>query len=144
MKASQPLQPGSALHRFHDLLLDDYSNKDDFLLALLELGRELLKMPCGIVSRIHGQDYEVLACSPASGELHSGAHFTMGRTFSSEALEGDGTVTLIAEPGVEGSFAHPAYTYTILRSFIGTPVRVRGRTFGTLDFCDTSDRCPWC
>lgn len=128
------------LHQFHDLLLGHYSSSEAFLDALLDVGRKVLHMPQGIISRTHGEDYAIVACSPESDMLYPGAHFKMGRTFSARALEGGGTVSLVAEPDVEGDWAHPVYQSERLRSLISTPLFVRGRMAGTLDFCDTQER----
>lgn len=43
---------------------------------------------------------------------------------------------MLAEPGLPASITHPALPGETLRAYIGTPVYVRERVFGTLDFLD--------
>ncbi|MEX2467317.1 MAG: PAS domain S-box protein [Gemmatimonadota bacterium] len=104
---------------------------------LLEMGCRRLKLDMGILSRIEGERYEVLAAYPPDGEVTAGDVFDLAETYCRVAVASD-------EPlGFERASAyqsHPCYTRFGLEAYLGMAVYVRGRAHGTLNFSSPNPR----
>lgn len=92
-----------------------------------------LGLEFGIISQVQGGLYRVAHVWAADGAVRRGAEFPLGRTYCSLTL---GANDIVAFGHAEGTdFAsHPAYSAFGLQSYIGTPIRTRGATTGTLNF----------
>ncbi len=107
--------------------------------AALAFGIKHLKLDIGILAKIDGQRYTVhRTCAPPSIPLSNGDVFSLGDTFCAQTIEQDHTVII---PNVSASHmhAHPAYKNFGLEAYIGIPVRLNNRVWGTLNF---SSRTP--
>ncbi len=99
---------------------------------VLRLGCELFSEEIGIVARISGNDYTVAHVHDPSGGIRVGSRFDVRKTFCSIALEA-GRPLGIADVHNSLWQAHPC-TDTGLESYIGVPIVVDERPFGTLSF----------
>ncbi|WP_271196169.1 PAS domain S-box protein [Pseudomonas turukhanskensis] len=109
------------------------------LRAALQLGAEFYGTPLGLISRIEGEDYQVLAQFSPSGTLQDGQHFSLGETYCSLTLAGR-DVLAIDHMGSSEYAHHPCYPAFSLETYIGTAVVVSDRAFGTLAFCSAEPR----
>lgn len=107
--------------------------------AALQLGAEFYGTPLGVISRIAGEDYHVLAQVSPPDTLHDGQHFSLGDTYCRLALSGN-DVLAIHHMGSSDYAHHPCYAALSLETYIGTAIEVSGRIFGTLAFCSTEPR----
>ena len=99
----------------------------------LEIGCAFLGLPIGIISRIEGDDYEVLVqVSPEDG-LADGQHFPRGDTYCDITLRSQ-DVLAIARMAESDHAGHPCYTAFGLETYIGVATNVGGQPFGTLNF----------
>jgi PAS domain S-box-containing protein len=99
----------------------------------LAIGAEHLGLEFGIVSHIEGDDYEVVAQVSPPDTLKDGQHFTFGVTYCHITLGQEGVVA-IAHMGESEHLGHPCYQAFKLESYIGAPLRVEGRVYGTVNF----------
>ena len=111
----------------------------DQLRRALTLGCEYLGLPIGIVSRIEGDDYEILVQVSPEGDLEDGQHFSVAATYCELALRSD-DVLAIADMGHSEYAGHPCYQAFGLESYIGVPIAVDGHRFGTLNFSSPEPR----
>ncbi|MGY5449575.1 sensor domain-containing diguanylate cyclase [Agarivorans sp. MS3-6] len=105
------------------------------LLELLKMGLERFNLDIGILSRIQGNEYVVKHCvTPEGVELHAGDSFTLDTTYCGITCEASAPVALeyIGENDIYAS--HPAYKAFGLESYIGMPIRLNGKLYGTLNF----------
>jgi PAS domain S-box-containing protein len=104
----------------------------------LELGRRHLGLATGIISRIEGSRFTVEhhAAPPETG-LADGTVFDLTRTYCSLAIE-QGDVVAVAHMARSPYANHPCYLERRLESYIGVPVRVGGRLYGTVNFSSAS------
>ena len=128
------------LKELHRLSLLDGADSRELYRQYLEVGCRLLGLSVGIISRVQGQDYEVLAVQSDNDVIRTGDHFALGDTYCSEVLDKQGSVALFDVGALESMRSHPSYTGLKLQAYIATPIRVQGDVVGTLNFSDTRPR----
>ncbi len=107
----------------------------------LALGCGFLGMPFGIISRIRGNDYQVLLQVSPENTLEDGQHFELGDTYCSVTLT-HGQLLTIDHMGQSRFSSHPCYRAFALESYIGTALTVAGEPYGTLNFSSPDPRVP--
>lgn len=107
---------------------------------MLRIGCEGLGFELGIVSRIEGDRYEVVAVhAPGDLEIDPGATFALGETYCRDVLEA--TVPMGFDSAADPHWAdHPAHERFGLEAYLGARIRVLGRVFGTLNFSSREAR----
>ncbi|MCH8542184.1 MAG: PAS domain-containing protein [Alcanivorax sp.] len=108
-------------------------NIDDRLTEALSLGRQYLQLDNGIISSVHGQDYRVISHVSSATPIARGESFPLGETYCSITLK-NGGVTAISHMAASEYTGHPCYKGFALESYIGVPLKVGGRPYGTLAF----------
>ena len=107
---------------------------DNQIQQLLELGCERFNLDVGILAKITGKDchLEYLFCANDS-QLKAGDCFDLGITYSEITLKAKGPVAFehIKQSSIN---KHPAYLEFQLESYIGIPIKVNHKIFGTLNF----------
>lgn len=103
------------------------------LRQVLELGCRYLDMDMGIVSRIRGDDYQVVAQHSSDGTSIEGQHLPLGTTYCSLALQHE-DVLAINDMEDSAYSAHPCYQAFRLRSYISVCLQVGDERYGTLNF----------
>ncbi len=109
---------------------------------MLSLGREILKLDVGILSRIDPEAdvYNILNVSAESGiELNAGAQLRFSTTPCHITFEADEPIA-IDQFGNSPLRHHPAYTEHQLEAYIGAPIRIFDRRFGTINFSSPKAR----
>ncbi len=128
------------LRELHHLSLLPSSDFGALYAAYLEVGRRLLGLSIGIVSRIEDDDYEVLAVQPDGGGISVGDHFSLGDTYCSTVIRKQGSVALHHVGELEDMRSHPVYVGMQLESYMAVPIYVHDDIFGTLNFTDPAPR----
>jgi PAS domain S-box-containing protein len=107
----------------------------------LKIGTEYLGFDLGIISRIEGGRYQVLqSCSQHSDlQIEVGTEFELSNTYCSLVVEKDDAV-IIDQIGLSEYSGHPAYKAFQLEAYMAVPLKVKGKSFGTLNFTAKSDR----
>ncbi len=123
----------SRLHRFYETISERKPDLSDQIRSLLELGGRDFAMDIGIVSRIEGERYEVAHVLDPSGAVAQGDVFGLGRTYCRDTLR-LGEPLMIEHAGASEWASHPCRLDFKLEAYIGVPLTVAGRVYGTLNF----------
>ncbi len=100
----------------------------------LEKGRDRLAMSMGIVSYIHDDMYEIVSVSSETGVFVAGESFPLKDTYCREVYEQQKTIALTEMGGKLGLQLHPLYENLPLEAYIGCPIKIKGRVWGTINF----------
>jgi diguanylate cyclase (GGDEF)-like protein/PAS domain S-box-containing protein len=107
--------------------------------AILELGCQRFGMAIGILARVQGERYEVVAVRAPDNSIVRGAVLELSDTYCRETLAARATVSFEHAAGSSRQ-VHPAYSAWGMESYLGAPVWVAGRVFGTLNFANPDPR----
>lgn len=110
---------------------------DEKASAMLELGCQRFGMEVGILARVQGGRYEVVAVRSPDNAIVRGVVLEL--TDTDETL-GSTTTVSFERAGSGPRGAHPAFSSWGMESYLGAPVRVAGRIFGTLNFASPDPR----
>jgi len=129
------------VNRFHLKLFEGWRNipfdTDAQLQNLLAVGLDYLKLDIAIISRIHGKQYTIEHCV---GEgLERGQQFDLGITYCSITTR-QNQVLAIHNMAISEHFRHPCYEAFKLETYIGSPTRLNGNIYGTINFSSTESR----
>jgi diguanylate cyclase (GGDEF)-like protein/PAS domain S-box-containing protein len=128
------------LFGLHHLLVEHFDDLDAFALACIDIGRHMLDLSTGILSRIVDEDYEVFQVLSPIETLQAGNHFDLSDTYC-RAVAKNGITTVYHRVETHAELRnHPAYTKLQLRSYLGAAVMVGGQLYGTLNFSDGESR----
>jgi len=102
---------------------------------LLTMGLERFNLDIGILSKIDKSQYLVKHCVvPNDVELASGVEFDFDITYCHITCNAEGPIAL-EHIGENDKYAsHPAYESFGLESYIGMPIKLNGKLYGTLNF----------
>ena len=107
--------------------------------ALLELGCQRFGLEIGILAHVHGERYEVMAVRSPDNSIVRGVVLELSNTRDRETLE-DRSIVSFEHARSSPRGVHPAFSAWGMESYIGVPVRVAGRIFGTLSFAAPDPR----
>jgi len=103
---------------------------------LLTLGTELFQLPLGILARVNGSNFIVeYVCGP-DWVPPPGTIFDVEKTYCTHTLAAGGPTSFHDVAGSEIR-EHACYKTFGLESYIGVPIFVDGRQYGTLSFAGT-------
>ena len=122
-----------ALKRIHELTSDSSANFERKIDNLLALGCELFHLPNGIVSQVQDQDYTVLYARSPNDGVRVGASFPLAKTYCFHTLNANKPIA-IERAGDSEISGHPCYQEFALETYIGAPIFVDGKRYGTLNF----------
>lgn len=105
----------------------------------LKLTVAILGLEVGIISRIEGEDYFVETRCPAKKGLEQGQRFGLGNTYCSITLD-ENSVVAINHMERSPHRRHPCYKALKLESYIGCPLEVDKKIYGTLNFSSAEPR----
>lgn len=134
MGAERAHQFADCLRELHRLNLRRHRSLAECYRDYLETGCRLLGMSTGIVSRIQGEHFEVLAVVSDIAGFVAGDVFDLGNTYSSRVVELADTVTVSAVGRDSALSDHPVYLHHGLESYAAAPIWVFDRIHGTLNF----------
>jgi diguanylate cyclase (GGDEF)-like protein/PAS domain S-box-containing protein len=112
---------------------------DGRIQALLELGCQRYGLEIGILARVQGERYEVVAVRSPDNSIVPGVVLELSHTRDREALADRSTVSF-ENARSSPRTTHPAFAAWGMESYLGAPVRVAGRMFGTLSFASPDPR----
>ena len=105
----------------------------DQLQQALSIGATHLGLEFGIVSHIVDDTYNIVAHTSPPDTLRNGQTFAFDETYCQITIEQNGVVA-ITEMGRSPYLGHPCYQSFKLEAYIGAPVHVGGKVFGTVNF----------
>ena len=129
----------AAIRALYEVTASPKLDFDQSLQALLTLGRQQFGLDLGVVSRVEGDAYEVIAAQLPNNRSIKGVTLSLAQTYCHETLQ-----TLeplcITSAGTSDWSTHPCYTNLELETYLGVPVIVHGRAYGTLNFSSGAPR----
>ncbi|MEP1383798.1 MAG: ATP-binding protein [Paraglaciecola sp.] len=133
MKKSEDSQTITTLQELHRITSNSTLDVDSKIQQLLALGCETFSLPLGIVSHISDETYIVkYACTP-NNEVVPGDSFELGVTYCIHTLNNKAPLSF-SHAGESKIKTHPCYSAFGLESYIGTPLIVNGKPYGTINF----------
>jgi hypothetical protein len=113
---------------------------EEKLPRLLGMGCERLGLEIGIVSRVRGERYEVLAIhAPEGFPVSRGAAFALGETYCRSTLASDRPVAVSRVADAHWT-DHPARSAFRFGAYLASAVRIGKEPFGTLVFASLEPR----
>lgn len=130
--------PSSSEHvirRLYQITQDYQLGFDHQIIELIQMGLTRFNLDIGILSKIEGKTYTVEHCvTPEGVELKRGDTFDFGITYCQITCQAQAPVA-IEHMGKNDRYGHhPAYESFGLESYIGVPIRVQDKLYGTLNF----------
>lgn len=132
-----------ALQKIHNITSDVAMPYDKKIESLLRVGLNHFGLEIAILSRINGNDYIVEDCVDLNGELEPSTKFDVSGTYCVHTLSENKTVGFHFA-GKSEIQNHPCYQNFKLESYIGTPVRLGGDLYGTVNFSSPLPVDPFC
>ncbi len=127
----------AAIRSLYQVASDPKLNFDERLQRLLAMGRMRFKTEIGMLSRIEGDRYEIMAAQVLPGfpfSLNAGDGMELRQTFCSETITREEPISFEAAGNSEWK-SHPAYsTFFKLEAYIGVRVVAEGKVHGSLCF----------
>ena len=133
-----------AIRSLYEVMVGSSGSFDERTARLLAMGCSQFGMDIGLLGRVLGDRYEVLAAYVPEDfpfGFAKGDGFALSRTFEREVLRSIEPIS-IASAGTTQWKQHPAYAVRRLEAFVGTRVIVQGRVFGTLSFTSRTAQAP--
>ncbi|WP_262180873.1 PAS domain S-box protein [Haloarcula laminariae] len=129
-----------ALHRLTELAATDALSDEEILDRVLELGADRLGLSLGYLSRIEGDEYEVVSVAGDHDVIRDGAVTELSNTYCRRIVADDREQFGIADVAAEGWEDDAAYRTSGLACYLGGKVVVDGELYGTLCFADEAPR----
>ncbi|MGI0489824.1 PAS domain S-box protein [Pantanalinema rosaneae CENA516] len=129
-----------SLKQLHRLNMTDFDSLEELFSDYIRTGCEVLNFAAGAVGRIQDQTYTFLAVQSEFATLVPDLAVDLQDTFCRYASESQATVAFEHVGEIAAMQCHPLYQALQLESYLGTPIFVDGRLFGTLCFFSTAAR----
>lgn len=137
-------QESSAKERAHlqtlcEIITETPLHFEDQVSRVLQEGLTMLRLDLGIVSKIQDNNYTVLFYSPANAALERGQILNLNTTFCALTFQNQDVVDI--DDVIDSPYSgHPCYSSFGIESYIGVPLYVEGKPYGTLNFSSTIPR----
>lgn len=132
----------SALETLYRTTLDPTVDFEAMVDQLLNLGLQIFGLKLAILSQVESADYYVRHIIAPDGAPRPGAKFDLSETYCVHTLAAKAPVSFhhVANSEIKN---HPCYKNFQLESYIGAPVFVGEKRYGTLNFSSpTYTRIP--
>ncbi|MCB0165862.1 MAG: PAS domain-containing protein [Anaerolineae bacterium] len=121
------------------LMAQAANNLDEQLKEALTLTVKLLDVEIGIVSQIDNDLYTIRHFYAPGVNLEKGQMFELGNTYCSITLQ-TGGVMAIDHMQTSQYRQHPCYPLFNLEAYVGVPITVHGKTYGTINFSSSKPK----
>jgi diguanylate cyclase (GGDEF)-like protein/PAS domain S-box-containing protein len=129
----------SRLRELHRISLARHADYAALYTDHLETGKRILGLPTGMISRIEGTTYRVLAVSSPLDQLRAGQVHPLSNLYCEQVIRERRPVAH-HHIGLDAKVSlYPVYNDTGLERYLGAPLWVNEQIYGTLSF---SDRAP--
>ncbi|PYE35200.1 PAS domain S-box-containing protein/diguanylate cyclase (GGDEF)-like protein [Idiomarina fontislapidosi] len=112
----------------------------DRITKLLKLGCEYLNTDIGIVSRVIDNEYTVKYAWSTGDAIAPGTQFELGNTYCSVTLAASDVIATRNASKSKAFSGHPCYAAFKLETYLGLPIRINGKVWGTLNFSSAASR----
>jgi len=121
------------IRALYEITAEPTLNTSDRLQRLLKLGCSHFGLETGILSRVEEDTYEIVEAVSAERHLERGTTMPLRNTFCRDVLEANMPVGF--EHAAHSQWLiHPAYQMNHIEAYLGCPLYVAGKLFGTLSF----------
>ena len=124
----------SSLQQLHRINITDFRNVEELFLDYLNTGCQVLRFSAGAVGQINHQVYSFLAVKSEFDSLVPGLQINLSDAYCGKVFEQGKTMTFHHVGEMEEMRCHPLYQNLKIESYIGTPIWVDGKIYGTLCF----------
>jgi diguanylate cyclase (GGDEF)-like protein/PAS domain S-box-containing protein len=132
---SQALAAFSAnLKHLHRITTYHYQNFEELLDDYLTAGCLMFGLSMGIMAEVEGETFIVRAAKTDLAYFVRGLELKLSDTFCAAVIELKKTVAYAHIGAKEEMREHPAYQLCKSESYIGTPIFINNKTYGTLSF----------
>jgi two-component system, sensor histidine kinase len=128
-----------SIKALHNIMANANLGFEDKIARLLQLGSHRFALDLAIISQIAGEVYTVRFITGPEGAPAAGTNFPLGETYCSHTLQANGAVSF-HHAGKSHIACHPCYQNFKLESYIGAPLIVEGKPYGTLNFSAAAPR----
>jgi K+-sensing histidine kinase KdpD len=110
------------------------------LQEFLVLGCERFGLEIGILAKVEGAKYTIRQVCCPDDSLQPGQTFDLGDTYCEQTIAAAGPVGFALAANPQRGERHPAYRPGRLEAYLGVPIHVEERLYGTLNFSSRSPR----
>jgi PAS domain S-box-containing protein len=121
------------LKHLHRLNTTNYNSFDQLFEDCLETGCEIFSCTTGIVTRIE-EEICIIYAVKSDLDLTPNQQFALGNTYCAAVAKEKRTIAYSHVGGMVEMQNHPLYQYLKLETYLGTPIFVDGRVYGSLSF----------
>jgi diguanylate cyclase (GGDEF)-like protein/PAS domain S-box-containing protein len=130
----------SDLKQLHRLATYNHQNLEELLSDYLEVGREIFGLSAGIVSKIEGESYEIQTVLSELDLLGRQRNWQLKETYCLEVIEDKRTIAYGRVNSKNKITKRKFFKELKLNSYIGTPIFVNNKIYGTLSFASEEVR----
>ncbi|MTJ07315.1 response regulator [Anabaena sp. UHCC 0204] len=130
----------SSLKQLHRINITDFNNVEELFTDYLDTGCQVLEFSAGAVGQINNQSYSFLAVKSEFNSLVPGLQINLSDAYCGKVVDQRQTVTFDHVGEIEEMRCHSLYQSLKIESYIGTPIWVDGKIYGTLCFFSTNVR----
>ncbi|MFA3791103.1 ATP-binding protein [Aliiglaciecola sp. SL4] len=127
------------LTKLYQITSDNTLSDSEKMISLLRFGADYFQLELGIISEIDNDIYTVKYAISPDDSLMPGTTFDVAETYCLHTLETDQALSFY-HAGKSRIAQHPCYQNFGLESYIGAPLIVEGRRFGTINFSASAPR----
>ncbi len=128
------------LETLHDAITAGYESLPELCEAYLDAGCRIFRMQTGIISRIEGERYTVVAVRTPIEGLAAGAEFPLCDTYCREVVRAQRTLGFPQVGASKALAGHPVYESLGLEAYLSAPIYANGALYGTVNFTSTEAR----
>ncbi|HET9343545.1 MAG TPA: EAL domain-containing protein [Candidatus Eremiobacteraceae bacterium] len=140
MRAQEALRDSeAAIRSLYEVTSAPHIDHYDKVDAVLAMGCAFFHLPSGIITRIDGDELEILSAQYPDERFKRGARFKLATMYSGRVVAAGETVA-IHDGRTPDWESHPAHQTFKLEAYIGTPLRVSGQVYGTISFAGPEPR----
>ena len=130
----------TALHAIHSLTQQNFTHSSKMFNAYLKTGIQLFGMENGLLSKVNGQNYKILAVQSPHIHFQTNNILVLDQTYCAEIIRGSKTVWFTRKSNTFKSEKQNYFEQLGLITYIGTPIYVREKLYGTLCFASTGSK----
>ncbi|MBB1336573.1 ATP-binding protein [Pseudoalteromonas sp. SR44-2] len=126
------------LRCFHDIVSNQSLDFENKINKLLVFGLEVFDLELGIISKVDKNSYTVLYAKTPDNSLLPGTVFELQGTYCVHTLAA-GSALAFHKASQSAIANHPCYINFQLESYIGAPIKIGDKIFGTVNFSSAKD-----
>ncbi|WP_209326433.1 ATP-binding protein [Pseudoalteromonas sp. PA2MD11] len=121
------------LRQFHNIVSDQNTDFSEKITELLKFGLDVFNLDFAIISHVENNVYTVIHVIAPDDAIAVGTQFELSGTYCTHTLTANKAISF--HQASKSTIAeHPCYLNFKLESYIGAPIFVGNKVFGTLNF----------